>query len=168
MGVGVGLPLSAFRSDAAGLTAEEFRAQHGACFLVTQNATTPIRASKQTVLSEPVSEDASAFSFLVFPLLPRPANPFPGFLSIGRTANNDIVLDDASISKCHAFIRMSGDGVVLEDANSKNGTSVGGKPCGAVGNGQLLSPGDRVLLGSINLTFVTDKELVVLCMQLPE
>ncbi len=48
------------------------------------------------------------------------------WLTLGRSADNDIVLEDAEISRHHARIRGSGDNWILEDLGSTNGTYVNG------------------------------------------
>ena len=48
-------------------------------------------------------------------------------LTIGRVSQNDIPLVHPSISRIHAFITRTADGVVIEDNNSTNGTLVNGK-----------------------------------------
>ena len=45
---------------------------------------------------------------------------------IGRIAGNHIVLDNASVSSCHAEITKSSEGVRLRDLDSTNGTRVNG------------------------------------------
>ncbi len=47
-------------------------------------------------------------------------------IRIGRAPDNDIVLDDKSISRYHAMLSIAADGVVLEDLKSRNGTKVNG------------------------------------------
>jgi adenylate cyclase len=51
----------------------------------------------------------------------------PGANSIGRTAENSVVIPDRSLSREHARIEVGPSGVVLEDLGSKNGTFVDGK-----------------------------------------
>lgn len=71
-------------------------------------------------------------------------------LTIGRTLTNDVVLDDALVSRQHATLEL-GPQVVLRDLNSFNGTFVNGmRVHGAV----ILNPGDVVVFG--NQTFVWD------------
>jgi pSer/pThr/pTyr-binding forkhead associated (FHA) protein len=47
-------------------------------------------------------------------------------ITIGRGAQNDLVLDDPEkvVSRFHAELRPTGDGYVLIDLNSQNGTWV--------------------------------------------
>jgi pSer/pThr/pTyr-binding forkhead associated (FHA) protein len=51
----------------------------------------------------------------------------PGTTCIGRTADNDVVIDNAGVSAHHAFIMQDGDVFVIEDANSTNGVFVNGQ-----------------------------------------
>jgi pSer/pThr/pTyr-binding forkhead associated (FHA) protein len=61
----------------------------------------------------------------------------PGLITVGRTANNDIVIDDTTVSKRHAWFRERAGSLELADAGSRNGTWVstlrlapGGSPVG--------------------------------------
>ena len=77
----------------------------------------------------------------VQPLVKRESGAFEGLVHVGRTANNDIVLDDPSISKFHAFfVRDQLRRIYqLSDAGSMNGTFV---------DGERLAEGDRRDLSS--------------------
>lgn len=46
--------------------------------------------------------------------------------TIGRAADNDLVLDDTFASQHHAKILATGDGFVLQDLDSTNGTLLDG------------------------------------------
>jgi DNA-binding winged helix-turn-helix (wHTH) protein len=72
--------------------------------------------------------------------------------TIGRDPVCDVWLNDASVSRHHARIRVAaGAGpAVLEDLASTNGTFVGRRKIKAP---TALSGGDRVKIGSIELTF---------------
>ncbi len=80
--------------------------------------------------------------------------PFPSMITVGRTANNDIVVPDVSVSKFHAFFRTADGTLTLADAGSKNGTQVRGEPLAAKGAGVAVQPGDSVKLGEVELTLV--------------
>ena len=47
-----------------------------------------------------------------------------GTLSIGRDADAGIVIDDEEASRRHAVVTRDGDGVVVQDLDSTNGTWV--------------------------------------------
>jgi DNA-binding winged helix-turn-helix (wHTH) protein len=74
----------------------------------------------------------------------------PGDNLLGRTHNTTIWVDHASVSRCHALVRVSEDGATIEDCGSKNGTFLGtARVAGVV----PLNDGDRILLGSALLVF---------------
>jgi hypothetical protein len=67
-----------------------------------------------------------------------------GPLEIGRQDDLGLPLDDSQVSRRHARISPSGDGAIVEDLGSTNGTYVNGQPI----HGQReLGPGDRVRMG---------------------
>lgn len=69
---------------------------------------------------------------------------------IGRDPDVGIFLDHSSVSRHHARIRISEEGAVLEDLESKNGTYVRGERVEAASN---LADGDKLRLGSVDLVF---------------
>jgi len=64
--------------------------------------------------------------------------------TVGRSSHSDLRLSDAKISRDHARLRMSPDGVFVEDLSSTNGTEVNGKP---LQGATLLRNGDNVSFG---------------------
>ena len=85
------------------------------------------------------------------PVAKRPGgNPFTNMITIGRAANNDIVLPESSVSKFHAFLRPSDEGLLLVDANSRNGSFVNGVRLDPQ-RAQRLEVGDAIRLGNLNL-----------------
>ncbi len=75
-----------------------------------------------------------------------------GTLTIGRTAENDIVLADDDISRCHAMLLAQPEGVFLLDLGSTNGTFVNGVP--AVQDEPVrLNDGDRISIGPASLRY---------------
>jgi pSer/pThr/pTyr-binding forkhead associated (FHA) protein len=70
--------------------------------------------------------------------------------TIGRHADNDIVLAGPTVSARHATIRRESVGVVLEDEGSLNGTFVNGQ----LVQQHLLEPGDQIQVGPHLLVFV--------------
>ena len=71
-----------------------------------------------------------------FPLLLKQNLP----VTIGRGKKCDLVFPSTHLSRVHAQITLSSEGLVLEDLNSVNGTSVNGEKVVKV----QLSPGDRI------------------------
>jgi hypothetical protein len=66
---------------------------------------------------------AARASAIILPVRKR-LTTFPSMISFGRTANNDLVVDDPQISKFHASLRFRDDVLEIEDAGSANGTFV--------------------------------------------
>ncbi len=69
--------------------------------------------------------------------------------TIGRSANNGVVINDPEISRRHAQITPQGEGYVLEDLGSTNGTFVNGARLSqpmALKHGDSISFGDTVRL----------------------
>ena len=62
------------------------------------------------------------FNLEVYPLTKKAGASFPDRITIGRTANNDIVIADHSVSRLHAYMRRDGAQWVVADAGSKNGS----------------------------------------------
>jgi len=69
--------------------------------------------------------------------------------SIGRGSNNNIALDDSTVSGNHAVVLLEDDGFYIQDIGSSNGTLVGGKEI----TKHKLSDGDEVTLGETVLIF---------------
>jgi len=73
-------------------------------------------------------------------------------VTVGRERGCTVVLaGDSGISKVHSRIKRSGNGFVLTDAGSANGTRLNGK---GIGNASArLSNGDRIGVGSTEIVF---------------
>src|SRR5690606_9530419 len=72
-------------------------------------------------------------------------------LSIGRAEACDIVLSSALVSRQHARVHVSPEGVSIEDLGSRNGVVVNGVPIEAI---TPLNQGDTILLGDEQLKLV--------------
>ena len=70
-------------------------------------------------------------------------------LTIGRRKNNDIVIDNLAVSSQHAKIDSVGDGFVLIDLKSKNGSFVNEQLI----NSHWLKQGDVINIGKHSLVF---------------
>jgi hypothetical protein len=70
-----------------------------------------------------------------------------GELTIGRDEENGIVIDDESVSRRHALVRLNHRGAEIADLGSSNGTVVNDESVG--GRARRLRDGDTVRLGAI-------------------
>jgi hypothetical protein len=76
----------------------------------------------------------------------------PQGLVVGRQqSSSDLVLSDASVSRSHARIKMTGGALSVEDLGSANGTRVDGKP---VAEGTTISLSDNAVVefGDVKVT----------------
>jgi FHA domain-containing protein len=71
-------------------------------------------------------------------------------LNLGRSAENDIALEDDFASARHARIEPRRDGVWVSDAGSTNGTYVNGSK---LAKPHRLKPGDVIRVGSTDLRY---------------
>jgi len=69
-------------------------------------------------------------------------------MSIGRKIDNDIRLEDTTVSSHHARLVQKSTGIYIEDCDSTNGTLVNGAPVLS----KKLQTGDIVVVGKYTLT----------------
>jgi len=74
------------------------------------------------------------------------------FTSIGRHPESTIFLDDVTVSRRHAEVRVEGEAVLLRDVGSLNGTYLNRTRIDTAS----LRSGDEVQVGKFKLVFVTD------------
>lgn len=70
-------------------------------------------------------------------------------MTIGRKLDNDIRLEDTTVSSHHARIVQKDAGIYIEDCDSTNGTLVNGIPV----HDRKLKNGDIVVIGKYTLSF---------------
>src|SRR5262252_8056831 len=77
-------------------------------------------------------------------------------ITIGRGNANDLVLNDASVSRFHAVVKLDGNTVVIADRGSTNGVILNGE---RITQESELKSGDVAALGSyqLRLEHVDDK-----------
>ncbi|MBN2226375.1 MAG: FHA domain-containing protein [candidate division Zixibacteria bacterium] len=73
-------------------------------------------------------------------------------ISIGRTHDNDIVLDNRGVSRKHAQIEFNDNAAVIIDNESLNGTFVNNRKISE----ELLRDGDTITIGKYSLTYHTE------------
>jgi hypothetical protein len=81
-----------------------------------------------------------------YPLGPQP-------MTVGRKADNHVVLNDQSVSRHHARLHFDGSDFRLADLSSTNGTFVNSTPITEA----ILEDHDRLTFGSVDLTFRLSK-----------
>ena len=75
-----------------------------------------------------------------------------GSVVLGRDADCDLALGDASVSRKHATLEMRADHATLADLGSRNGTFVNGE---RLGNGtRRVARGDEITLGSARVALL--------------
>ncbi len=73
-------------------------------------------------------------------------------VTVGRVADNDLQIEDDSVSSHHAVFRLKGESYLLEDLQSTNGTMVNGNSV----NETLLIHGDNIRFGKVDMVFLTE------------
>lgn len=74
--------------------------------------------------------------------------------SVGRSATNDIVIDNPSISRHHAVVTVNGAKVTVKDGGSRNGTFVDDR---RISNEVTISPDNELKFGLVQAGIVTRK-----------
>ena len=77
-------------------------------------------------------------------------------VTIGRSHENALVIDDPRVSRHHAEIRVINGGFMLFDLNSSGGTYVNGRRITQV----ILYPGDLLSLAGVNFVFTQDTRFI--------
>lgn len=94
----------------------------------------------------------------VFPLAKKQGAPFADMITVGRTGNNDVVIDDVTVSRFHAFFRLRGAAWTVCDSGSKNGTRLVGDRL-EPRKERPIESGDRVVIGDVETVFYTAEDL---------
>jgi hypothetical protein len=71
-------------------------------------------------------------------------------VSIGRSPDAGVFLDDVTVSRNHALLVARGDGAYIDDLGSLNGTYVNRKRI----ESQRLEDGDEIQVGKYKLTYL--------------
>lgn len=103
-----------------------------------------------------IQRSSSENSMLIIARGPNKGSRFlitPEGVTIGRSADSDVFLDDVTVSRLHARISKIEDGFVLTDQGSLNGTYFENA---AITKRELLS-GDEIQIGKFHLLFIGSK-----------
>lgn len=131
-----GLPLAELWPSLRALSREAFLAEYAAPFLVELAAAAPkdfkdfhtFHGEPREALSD-VGDDPDAgvtAESRVWHVAKR-SDVFPGKITIGRSTNNDLLIQNPRVSKLHAWFVGEGDRIALVDAESSNGTFHNGR-----------------------------------------
>ena len=108
--------------------------------------------------TRPTASDPLVF---VIEKVPGRANPFAMGVTVGRVESNDVVVDDGSVSRFHAWLQFEARQKHwwLCDAESKNGTFLGAQRLTPNQKVQLAD-GARIKFGEALLQFLMPDSLV--------
>jgi pSer/pThr/pTyr-binding forkhead associated (FHA) protein len=74
-------------------------------------------------------------------------------LNVGRGADNDLSLNDTSVSKIHATLLLNSEGTLMvADTGSTNGTFINGRRI-SYGEARQIEDGDVVGFGDVEVRF---------------
>lgn len=159
-----GVPLASLTDDASTLSPAEFTAKHGPAFFVRIAATDiqPRRPTETKFMGDQAAATGSTTMF-VMPVVKRRASTL-AFISIGRLDGNDIAIADDSVSKFHAFVKEKDGAFTLQDARSRNGTTVNGELVPPRGEGPptALTSRSSVRFGVVHTSFLLAVDLMEL------
>jgi predicted component of type VI protein secretion system len=78
-----------------------------------------------------------------------------GQFAVGRSAGCQLSLDDPLVSRRHALLVVSREGVTIEDLQSRNGVIVNGQ---RIPGRTKVQAGDKIVIGSQELTLLEGRE----------
>jgi Inner membrane component of T3SS, cytoplasmic domain len=108
----------------------------------------PPAARNETMAAGPGTRLLSAGESLAIALVAKDGGTE---VRLGRAQENDLVVDDGTLSRQHLLFRREAAGWTVRDAGSSNGSKLNGMRFG--GEVVLLQPGDRIEAGTVRLTF---------------
>jgi hypothetical protein len=126
--------------------------------LASGDRTMTIDESLDETMAPPTRFSERAIALEIYPLVKKPGASFADRITIGRTPNNDVVINDHSVSRLHAYVRRQPTGWVVADAGSKNGSWMSGEALEP--RRELPLPSKMLLrLGEVDLTFYVANDL---------
>jgi hypothetical protein len=117
----------------------------------------PPPADRSTLAETAGHGRTSSGDALALEVVPRVGRAGFEGIRLGRGAENDLVVDDGTLSRAHLLLRCAGGRWTVEDLRSSNGTRVDGTPVD--GKPVSLESGSQIEAGSVRLTFYEAKGL---------
>lgn len=145
-------PMQAFMKDARNGALDEFLKLHPDPVLVVA----PFQADEDpkfnTVAGDPSSLQGGV-AWVASVAKRAGSNVFTSMVTIGRARNNDVELNEGTVSKFHAYVMLEPGGPILVDAGSTYGTFVHERRLVSRRERHPLRPGDGIRLGSVSMTY---------------
>ena len=134
----------------AGIDLATFQQQNPGEWLVWEAGPwRPPAARRETMASGPGTRLLAAGESLAIGLEAKAGG---AEVRLGRASENDLVVDDGTLSRSHlAFNRDAGGAWTVRDVGSSNGTRLEGQPLGQVPT--PIQSGARIEAGAVRLTF---------------
>ncbi len=141
--------LSWLRKTHGGDRLDQFeRARPGSWLVWEAGPWRPPTARRETLQSGPETRLLASGESLAIELAAKDGGPE---VRLGRDADCDLVIDDATLSRTHLVLRREASGAwKAQDAGSRNGTKVDGAPARL---SLPLQDGSVIEAGAVRLTF---------------
>jgi pSer/pThr/pTyr-binding forkhead associated (FHA) protein len=142
--------ISWLRKNHAGHRLEEFeRLRPGAWLVWEAGPWRPPSARRETLQAGPGTRLLASGESLAIEVATKEGGPPE--VRLGRDADCDLVIDDATLSRTHLVLRRGADGAWTgQDAGSRNGTRIDGAPATMP---LPLREGSVIEAGAVRLTF---------------
>jgi hypothetical protein len=109
-----------------------------------------VGVEEQRAAARPLTASLTVLDPAASTLEPGEHIPLATYTTIGRATGNAVIVDDSYTSSAHAEIAREGDGWLVRDLGSTNGTFVNGRQV----HGQTwIEPGDEIAFGNVVVAF---------------
>ena len=171
------LPVSSVQAEANKLSLQQFTAAYPHFFLLVEGKK---QAQPKNMLFDTIAPGAqlSAGSvssallriidgdvranparYELYPISKTPRNPWTDRVLIGRAPNNDVVIDNQSVSKVHAYIVQQGSSAQLHSYETRNPTKVGSTTVLPNGPSVPLPDGADLQIGLVRARYLSPSAL---------
>jgi len=160
----VGQSFAAFVREHRGLSRADFLARVDAPHALCREAPVPgAQPTDSGFLTRRIDSEAilkARDEARVLPIRKADRNSFAHMITVGRAANNDVVVEHTAVSKFHAYFQRGPAGeLTIQDADSSNGTSVEGVQLEARSPVRVQSGTVVVLGGAVQLEVLEPEDL---------